>query len=216
MFTIGLFIFYFSADAPRFKRWVARLLPTTAGGLPRRVGPGGEKDRRRRPHRPGGDQRVTRRGLPAPHRNGLLARLGIWTGVVAQFVPTIGTYIAIALPVVVGLTSADPVDVLALAFALVYQQVENLTIEPKISANAVDMHPAVAFASVLLGRGALRRRGCLLRRAGRGSGAGAVRDLQPLVHELLPQFDSPTPPPARQGRLGRKRAQPQRLSSRDF
>ena len=78
--------------------------------------------------------------------------LGIWTGVVAQFVPTIGTYIAIALPVLVGLTSADPIDgVLALLFALVYQQIENLTLEPKISANAVDMHPAVAFASVLLG-----------------------------------------------------------------
>ena len=27
LFTLGLFIFYFSADAPRLKRWVARLLP---------------------------------------------------------------------------------------------------------------------------------------------------------------------------------------------
>jgi predicted PurR-regulated permease PerM len=29
--------------------------------------------------------------------------------------------------------------------------VENLTIEPKISARAVNVHPAVAFASVMLG-----------------------------------------------------------------
>jgi predicted PurR-regulated permease PerM len=78
--------------------------------------------------------------------------LGLWTGVVSQFVPTIGTYIAIALPVIVGLTSDQPVDgVLALVFALVYQQIENLTIEPRISADAVDLHPAVSFASVLLG-----------------------------------------------------------------
>ena len=78
--------------------------------------------------------------------------LGVWTGVVSQFVPTVGTYIAIALPVVVGLTSADPVDgVLALIFALIYQQIENLTIEPKISADAVEMHPAVAFGAVILG-----------------------------------------------------------------
>ena len=34
--------------------------------------------------------------------------LGIWTGVVAQFVPTIGTYIAIALPVLVGLLGDEP------------------------------------------------------------------------------------------------------------
>ena len=40
---------------------------------------------------------------------------------------------------------------LALIFALIYQQIENRTIEPKISADAVDMHPAVAFAAVILG-----------------------------------------------------------------
>ena len=80
--------------------------------------------------------------------------LGIWTGVVAQFVPTIGTYIAIALPVVVGLLEADPsTGVLALIFALIYQQIENLTIEPRISADAVDDAPCGR-----LRRGDARRR----------------------------------------------------------
>ena len=32
-----------------------------------------------------------------------------------------------------------------------HQQIENLTIEPKISADAVEMHPAVAFGAVILG-----------------------------------------------------------------
>ena len=78
--------------------------------------------------------------------------LGIWTGLVAQFVPTIGTYIAIVLPVLVGLLSGNPwIGVIALIWAVIYQQVENLTIEPKISARAVNVHPAVAFASVMLG-----------------------------------------------------------------
>jgi predicted PurR-regulated permease PerM len=78
--------------------------------------------------------------------------LAIWTGVVAQFVPTIGTYIAIVLPVIVGLLSPTPwVGIAALVWALLYQQVENLTIEPRISARAVNVHPAVAFASVMLG-----------------------------------------------------------------
>src|SRR5690606_25902999 len=30
--------------------------------------------------------------------------LGLWVGVISQFVPTIGTYIAVVLPVAVGLT----------------------------------------------------------------------------------------------------------------
>ena len=34
--------------------------------------------------------------------------LGIWTGLVAQFVPAIGTYISISLPVLVGLLSPNP------------------------------------------------------------------------------------------------------------
>lgn len=78
--------------------------------------------------------------------------LAIWTGLVAQFVPNIGTYIAIALPVLVGLTSPEPMDGLwVLGFAIAYQQVENIAIEPRVSSKAVDVHPAVSFASALVG-----------------------------------------------------------------
>lgn len=78
--------------------------------------------------------------------------LALWTGLVAQFIPNIGTYVSIALPVVVGLTSSDPwVGVWVLVWGIAYQQVENLTIEPRISARAVDVHPAVSFGSALLG-----------------------------------------------------------------
>ena len=78
--------------------------------------------------------------------------LAMWTGIVAQFVPTIGTYIAITLPVLVGLLSPNPwLGVIALAWGLLYQQVENITIEPRISARAVNVNPAVSFGAVLLG-----------------------------------------------------------------
>jgi predicted PurR-regulated permease PerM len=78
--------------------------------------------------------------------------LAMWTGVVAQFVPTIGTYIAITLPVLVGALSPNPwLGLIALVWGLLYQQIENLTIEPKISARAVDVNPAVSFGAVLLG-----------------------------------------------------------------
>ncbi|QKE83775.1 AI-2E family transporter [Arthrobacter sp. NEB 688] len=78
--------------------------------------------------------------------------LALWTGLVAQFIPNIGTYVSIALAVVVGLTSPDPwLGVWVLVWGIAYQQVENLTIEPRISARAVDVHPAVSFGAALLG-----------------------------------------------------------------
>jgi predicted PurR-regulated permease PerM len=78
--------------------------------------------------------------------------LALWTGLVAQFVPNVGTYIAIALPVLVGLTSDEPVlGIYVLIWGIAYQQVENLTIEPRISARAVALHPAVSFGAALLG-----------------------------------------------------------------
>ena len=154
-FTFGLFTFYLSADAPRLRRWIARLFPTRRQGIVITIW----------------ELAVAKTGGYVAARIVLAAicgsctalflfligmpywlALGLWTGVVAQFVPTIGTYIAIALPVMIGFLSDDPMDgVLALVFALVYQQIENLTIEPKISARAVNVHPAVSFGSVLLG-----------------------------------------------------------------
>ena len=153
--TFAFFTFYFSADQPRLRRWVARLVPprqqevmSTAWQLAV-IKAGGY---------------VSARLVLAAICGGLSAlfmfligmpywlALGIWTGLVAPFVPTVGTYIAIALPVFVGLAGDEPWQGLAmLAFALVYQQVENLTLEPHISAGAVDVHPAVSFAAVMFG-----------------------------------------------------------------
>ena len=89
---------------------------------------------------------------------------------------------------VVGLTSADPLDgVLALIFALIYQQIENLTIEPKISADAVDMHPAVAFASVLLGAALFGVAGALVA-VPIAALLLSLLDIYSRQYELLPQL----------------------------
>jgi predicted PurR-regulated permease PerM len=153
--TFFFFTFYFSADNPRLRMWVARLVPpkqqevfVVAWDLAV-IKTGGY---------------VSARLVLAAICGGLSSlfmliigmeywlALGIWTGLVAQFVPTVGTYIAIALPVFVGLAGPEPWQGLALlAFALVYQQIENVTIEPRISAEAVDVHPAVSFAAVMFG-----------------------------------------------------------------
>jgi predicted PurR-regulated permease PerM len=89
--------------------------------------------------------------------------LALWTGIVAQFVPNVGTYISIALPTIVGLTSGDPVlGLWVLLWGILYQQVENLTFEPRISARAVDVHPAVSFGSAILGAQLFGLAGALL------------------------------------------------------
>jgi predicted PurR-regulated permease PerM len=155
LFTFFLFTFYLSADGPRLRRWTASLFPERAQSVVANVWD-------LTAQKTGGY--VSARVVLAAINSATTAivfliigmpywlALAVWTGVVAQFVPTIGTYISIALPVLVGLTSDKPiVGVLALVWALIYQQVENLTLEPKISAKAVNVHPAVAFGSVMLG-----------------------------------------------------------------
>jgi predicted PurR-regulated permease PerM len=155
VFTFALFTFYLSAQGPQLQEWVARLFPARTQSVVSDIW-------RITAEKTGGyvAARVVL-GTINTVTSGIVffaiglpywLPLAIWTGVVAQFVPTIGTYIAIILPVLVGLLSERPVTgVIALVWALLYQQVENLTIEPRISAKAVDVNPAVSFGAVLLG-----------------------------------------------------------------
>jgi predicted PurR-regulated permease PerM len=77
--------------------------------------------------------------------------LAIWTGIVSQFIPTVGTYLAIGLPALIAL-SEQPVDaVWVVLFGTVYQQVENYLLAPRITAMTVAVHPAVAFGAVIAG-----------------------------------------------------------------
>ncbi len=166
LFTFALFTFYLSADAPRFRRYLTSLFAPRYQSLTSQIWDTTAMKT---------GNYVAARVILAVLNGGTSAivfwiigmpswlALGIWTGLVAQFVPTIGTYIAIALPVLVGLLSGNPwIGVMALIWAVIYQQVENLTLEPRISARAVNVNPAVAFASVLLGAALFGVAGALL------------------------------------------------------
>ncbi|MET7999665.1 AI-2E family transporter [Nonomuraea glycinis] len=155
VFALVLLTYYLSADGPRARRWIAGLLTgrfqqvfvsiwelsteKTGGYVAARLILAAIN---------GSTSALAFLVLGMPS----WLALGLWTGVVAQFVPTIGTYISIALPVVVGLASPTPwIGVAALIWAVVYQQVENLTLEPRISARSVDIHPGVSFAAAIMG-----------------------------------------------------------------
>ncbi len=152
--TIGLFTFYMVADGPRFRRTLLSFLPP---GRQEQVISGWEIAIKKT----GGY--IYSRGLLA-----LLSAfatwvmleivgvsfalaLALWTGFISQFIPTIGTYLAGALPVLIALLD-DPTDALiVLIFMVAYQQVENYLFAPKITARTMDLHPAVAFGTVIVG-----------------------------------------------------------------
>jgi predicted PurR-regulated permease PerM len=76
--------------------------------------------------------------------------LGLITGITSQFIPTIGTYLGILIPVLFAAFN-DPISaVYIIIFALIYQQFENYLLSPRLSQLTMDIHPAVAFGSVIV------------------------------------------------------------------
>lgn len=75
--------------------------------------------------------------------------LAAFTGIVSQFVPTVGTYIGGALPVAVALSVSPLTGVGVLIFIVAYQQVENLLLAPRIAAQTMSLNAAVAFLAVV-------------------------------------------------------------------
>jgi predicted PurR-regulated permease PerM len=72
-------------------------------------------------------------------------------GVTAQFVPMIGTYIGIALPVLATVFASPWKAIAIVAFATVYQQIESYYFTPRVSAKTMDVNPAIALAAVFVG-----------------------------------------------------------------
>lgn len=75
--------------------------------------------------------------------------LAAFTGVVSQFVPTIGTYLGGIIPVAVAIAVSPLTAAGVLVFILAYQQVENLIFAPKVSARSLELNPAMSFLAVL-------------------------------------------------------------------
>ncbi|MFJ9739267.1 AI-2E family transporter [Streptomyces sp. NPDC101166] len=185
LLTIALFSFYFAADGPRLRRALCSVLP------------------------PARQTEVLRAWEIAVDKTGgylysrglmalisgiahyiLLEALGIpyapvlavWVGVVSQFIPTIGTYLAGALPMLIAFT-VDPWYALwVLVFVVVYQQFENYMLQPKLTSKTVDIHPAVAFGSVVAGTALLGAVGALI-------SIPAVATLQAFLGAYVKRYD---------------------------
>ncbi len=114
--------------------------------------------------------------------------LGLLVGIVAQFVPIIGTYIGVIVPSLFALLK-DPVDVLwIIGFATVFQQIESYVLTPKVSNKTMDVHPAVALGSVFVGVALFGPIGALI---GIPVAAAALTIVETFRrrHELLPELE---------------------------
>ena len=68
----------------------------------------------------------------------------------AGLIPAVGAYIGAAPAVAVGFFQRPLTGILILAYFIVYQQIENYAIQPRIMKDAVNLSPAAAVISVLV------------------------------------------------------------------
>ena len=95
-------------------------------------------------------------GIPAP------IAMAVWVGIVSQFIPVLGTYLAAILPVVLTFLESPLQALIVIVFIVVYQQFENYLVAPRITARTLKVHPAVAFGSAILGAAILGPIGAIL------------------------------------------------------
>jgi predicted PurR-regulated permease PerM len=88
--------------------------------------------------------------------------LALWVGVISQFIPTVGTYLAGVFPLLIALAEKPTDAIWVLGAILAYQQIENYALAPRVTADTMDLHPAVAFGSAIVGASLLGGLGALL------------------------------------------------------
>ncbi|MEP7368750.1 MAG: AI-2E family transporter [Dermatophilaceae bacterium] len=75
----------------------------------------------------------------------------LFVGITAQFVPIVGTYLGIILPLLATVFITPWKGLAILAFAAVYQQIETYYFTPRVSKKTMDVNPAIALAAVFVG-----------------------------------------------------------------
>jgi predicted PurR-regulated permease PerM len=164
-FSVLLFAFYFVADGPRLRRVICSRL----------------KPERQREVLDAWELAITKTGgflysrallavLSAFFHWILLQSVGapapiamaLWVGLISQFLPVIGTYLAGVLPVLLTFIESPTKALIILVFILVYQQEENYLFSPRITARTLELHPALAFGGALAGAAVLGPIGALL------------------------------------------------------
>ena len=192
--TVLLFAFYIVADTPRMLRLVLSLFSARRQHLLLRIWEVSIE-------KTGGYiySRLILAGLSAVITTVTLAllsvpypvALGIWMGVISQFLPVIGTYVGGALPVFIALVENPITALWVLILIVAYQQIENLIISPRVTSRTMAVHPAVSVGAVIAG-------GYLMGAVGAVLSLPVVAIVQSLIstslrhHELVVEIEDST------------------------
>jgi predicted PurR-regulated permease PerM len=152
--TIALFTFYLVAEGPKVRRVVCSALPParqermlfvlnqaidkTGGYFYSRLLLAAIN---------GAGMFITLRVFGVP----FAAPLAIFEGVVAAFIPIVGTYLAGIPPILVGFLTSPAAGIASVAYIVLYQQIENYFLSPRLTARTMSLHPAVAFGAAMIG-----------------------------------------------------------------
>lgn len=118
-------------------------------------------------------------GTPAP------IVMAMWVGLISQFLPVIGTYIAGVLPVLLTLLESPIRALVALGFVVVYQQIENYLFAPRVTARTLELHPALSFGAALAGAALLGPIGAIIALPAAAMVQALVSSIGPR-HEVIP------------------------------
>lgn len=124
--------------------------------------------------------------------------MALLVGMLAQFVPVLGTYMGVVIPVLFVVFS-DPWKALWIVlFAAVYQQVETYVLTPRVSRRTMDVNSGIALAAVFVGSALWGVIGALIG-IPLAAAAVALLDTYGHRHELVPalavETGSAGPPP---------------------
>lgn len=206
VFSILLFSFYFVADGPKMRRAIcSRLTPDRQRGV-----------------LDAWDLAVTKTGgylysrallaglsalfhwvafqaigIPAP------IAMALWVGLVSQFLPVVGTYLAGVLPLLLSVLDSPVNALLVLVTIIVYQQVENYFFGPKVTERTMDLHPALAFGGAIAGAAILGPVGAVLALPGVAMSQALISawgERHPLIDDPLIDVQTRTPRSLRRSR----------------
>lgn len=202
--TILLFTYYLTADGPRLRRLICSMLPPNRQPEALRIL----------------DLATDKTGAYISSRVVLAVisaafhwvvfeildlpsavALALWVGIISQFIPTLGTYLAGVLPVLVALGDDPSKAIWVVGAIVVYQQIENYLLQPKITAETLDLHPAVSIAAVLAGTSLFGAAGALLALPVVATGSGFLSAYIER-HDVVVESDRP-----RRGRRSRRRSE---------
>jgi len=152
--TILVFAAYFAADGPRFFQTIASAMPPRAQRVFINVSEitiaktGGYVV-----------SKIILAALSAVFHGIFFFAIGVpywlpfalFVGITAQFIPLIGTYLGIILPVLATVFASPWKAVAIIVFAAIYQQIESYIFTPRVSTKTMDVNPAIALAAVFVG-----------------------------------------------------------------